>query len=72
MQPKIGTWQHTAPMQTFQYTSRGYVMILAELHKSIILLANRAERIEGEVISQSFVDSQPLAVMLASQNNQIV
>ncbi|MEX0320061.1 MAG: hypothetical protein AB3N21_19055 [Ruegeria sp.] len=47
-------------------------MNLQELHKSIILLTNRAERIEGSVISQSFVDSQPLTIMLASPNNQII
>lgn len=47
-------------------------MGIEDLHKSIILLANRAERIEGEVISQSFVDAQPLTIMLSAPNNQIV
>lgn len=47
-------------------------MSIESLHKSIILLANRAERIEGDVISQSFVDAQPLTIMLSSPNNQIV
>ena len=45
---------------------------LQDIHKSIILLTNRAERIEGEVISKSFVEAQPLTVMLSSKNNQII
>lgn len=47
-------------------------MSIEELHKSIILLTNRAERIEGDVISQSFVDAQPLTIMLSAPNNQII
>lgn len=47
-------------------------MSINDLHKNIILLSNRAERIDGDIISQSFVDAEPLTVMLSSPNNQIV
>lgn len=42
------------------------------LHKKLIRLADRAERIPTETLANSFVDARPLFDMLSTQNNQIL
>lgn len=46
--------------------------LLTEMHRSLIRLADRAERINDSAIVDSFVDAQPLFDLLSTENNQIV
>lgn len=43
-----------------------------EIHKAFLGLAKRAEKVSTEILSETFVDTEPLIAVLKTHNNQIL